>query len=489
MFAFQDTLGPVEIAFTDRHGGTSGGPFASLNLAEPGTTPAGAEEADPAAERAAVRRNVDLAVRAFAGVDPAAPTPPVVRMRQVHGADVHVVTAGDERRRPRDGLVTAERGTVLMVRVADCVPVLLADAGHGIVAAVHAGRPGLAAGRGAGRRRGDARRWAPSRLTRLGRARTCAAPATRCPTGCGPRSARSCPSPTPRPRGARPRWTSAPGCAAQLARRRVRGRRRVALHRRGRGPVLLPPPGPALRPAGRPGPGAAVIPARARARRARRATSSGSAARIADAAGRSGRSADEVTLTVVTKFFPASDVRLLADLGVRHVGENRHQEAEAKAAECADLGLTWHFIGGLQSNKAAAVATYADVVESVDRAKLLRGLSVGRPPARPRRGRPGPGEPRHRTRRRWSCGGPARRRRPARRAGRRGRRAAAPRGDGGRAAGGGSPACVRETRRDRLVGAPDRAVRDLDLGRDERRPRSRRRIRRDTRADRQCGAR
>ncbi|NUR05801.1 MAG: YggS family pyridoxal phosphate-dependent enzyme [Nocardioidaceae bacterium] len=100
-------------------------------------------------------------------------------------------------------------------------------------------------------------------------------------------------------------------------------------------------------------------------------------ARIADACARSGRSADEVTLTVVTKFFPASDVRLLADLGVRHVGENRHQEAQAKAAECADLGLVWHFVGGLQSNKAAAVAGYADVVESVDRGKLLRGLSKG----------------------------------------------------------------------------------------------------------------
>ena len=59
---------------------------------------------------------------------------------------------------------------------------------------------------------------------------------------------------------------------------------------------------------------------------------------------------------MVTKFFPASDVRLLADLGVTDVGENRHQEAEAKAAECADLGLRWHFVGTLQSNKAAAVA-------------------------------------------------------------------------------------------------------------------------------------
>jgi PLP dependent protein len=99
--------------------------------------------------------------------------------------------------------------------------------------------------------------------------------------------------------------------------------------------------------------------------------------RIADACRSTGRDPDEVTLTVVTKFFPASDVRLLVDLGVRHVGENRHQEAEAKVRECADLDLTWHFIGGLQSNKAAAVASYADVVESVDRAKLLPGLSSG----------------------------------------------------------------------------------------------------------------
>jgi len=59
------------------------------------------------------------------------------------------------------------------------------------------------------------------------------------------------------------------------------------------------------------------------------------------------------------------------------VGENRHQEAEAKAAECADLSLTWHFIGGLQSNKAAAVATYCQVVESVDRLKLVAALSNG----------------------------------------------------------------------------------------------------------------
>jgi pyridoxal phosphate enzyme (YggS family) len=99
--------------------------------------------------------------------------------------------------------------------------------------------------------------------------------------------------------------------------------------------------------------------------------------RIATACAEAGRPEDDVSLVVVTKFFPASDIRLLAELGVTDVGENRHQEAEAKAAECADLGLRWHFIGGLQSNKAAAVASYADVVESVDRPKLVAPLARG----------------------------------------------------------------------------------------------------------------
>ncbi len=99
--------------------------------------------------------------------------------------------------------------------------------------------------------------------------------------------------------------------------------------------------------------------------------------RIDRACSDAGRSATDITLIVVTKFFPPSDVRLLADLGVRHVGENRHQEAVEKAAECADLDLDWHFIGALQSNKAAAVAGYADAVHSVDRAKIIRGLSRG----------------------------------------------------------------------------------------------------------------
>jgi pyridoxal phosphate enzyme (YggS family) len=99
--------------------------------------------------------------------------------------------------------------------------------------------------------------------------------------------------------------------------------------------------------------------------------------RIGAAASSAGRDPDDVTLVVVTKFFPASDVRLLAELGVTDVGENRHPEAGDKLAECGDLGLRWHFIGGLQSNKAATVASYADVVESVDRVKLVGALSRG----------------------------------------------------------------------------------------------------------------
>ncbi|WP_067795780.1 YggS family pyridoxal phosphate-dependent enzyme [Actinomadura formosensis] len=98
-------------------------------------------------------------------------------------------------------------------------------------------------------------------------------------------------------------------------------------------------------------------------------------ARVAAACAAAGRDEAEITLIAVTKTFPASDVRLLAGLGLTDVGENRDQEARPKAAECADLPLTWHFVGRLQSNKARAVAGYADVVHSVDRSRLVSALS------------------------------------------------------------------------------------------------------------------
>ncbi|GGS96859.1 YggS family pyridoxal phosphate-dependent enzyme [Streptomyces chromofuscus] len=97
--------------------------------------------------------------------------------------------------------------------------------------------------------------------------------------------------------------------------------------------------------------------------------------RIAAACAAAGRRREEVTLIVVTKTYPAADVRMLSELGVRHVAENRDQDAAPKAAECADLPLTWHFVGQLQTNKVRSVVGYADFVQSVDRSKLVTALS------------------------------------------------------------------------------------------------------------------
>ena len=96
--------------------------------------------------------------------------------------------------------------------------------------------------------------------------------------------------------------------------------------------------------------------------------------RIARAASAAGRAPEAITLVAVTKTWPASDVRLLAGLGVTDVAENRDQEARPKHEACADLSLRWHFVGQLQRNKARAVASYADVVQSVDRAPLVAAL-------------------------------------------------------------------------------------------------------------------
>ncbi|MBG0856040.1 YggS family pyridoxal phosphate-dependent enzyme [Streptomyces spinoverrucosus] len=97
--------------------------------------------------------------------------------------------------------------------------------------------------------------------------------------------------------------------------------------------------------------------------------------RIAAACAAAGRRREEVTLIVVTKTYPAADVRILSELGVRHVAENRDQDAAPKAAECSDLPLTWHFVGQLQTNKVRSVVGYADLVQSVDRSRLVTALS------------------------------------------------------------------------------------------------------------------
>lgn len=146
MFAFRDARGVVDVAFTDRHGGVSQGPFSSLNLAQSG-----------ADDVAAVGENIRRVTEAFTGT-PAGqrPAPVVARMHQVHGADVTVVDAtflkslgsphGLGSQPASDGLVSTTPGVVLMVRVADCVPVLLADVVTGVIGAAHAGRPGMVAG-------------------------------------------------------------------------------------------------------------------------------------------------------------------------------------------------------------------------------------------------------------------------------------------------------------------------------------------------------
>lgn len=97
--------------------------------------------------------------------------------------------------------------------------------------------------------------------------------------------------------------------------------------------------------------------------------------RVVSACASAGRDPDEITLIVVTKTYPSSDVRALVGLGVRDVGENRDQDAAPKARECRDLDLRWHFIGQLQTNKCRSVVTYADLVHSVDRLSLVTALA------------------------------------------------------------------------------------------------------------------
>ena len=113
---------------------------------------------------------------------------------------------------------------------------------------------------------------------------------------------------------------------------------------------------------------------------------------------------NDVQIVAVTKTYPASDVRILADLGITAMGENKDQEAREKASACADLEITWHFIGQLQRNKVNSVVRYAQVIESVDRLALAQALARSNatldvllqvsldPPGTPNRGGAAPGE-------------------------------------------------------------------------------------------------
>lgn len=98
---------------------------------------------------------------------------------------------------------------------------------------------------------------------------------------------------------------------------------------------------------------------------------------IEEACRGAGRSPEEVELIVVTKFHPPELISALAALGVRDVGENRHQEAQAKAEALADLDLRWHFVGQLQTKKARQAARYAHAIHSVDRERLVDAIADG----------------------------------------------------------------------------------------------------------------
>ena len=106
-------------------------------------------------------------------------------------------------------------------------------------------------------------------------------------------------------------------------------------------------------------------------------------ARIAAACAAAGRPRAALRLVVVTKTYPVTDVAALAGLGVADVGESRHPEAGRKVDEYNELAevgqpaLCWHFVGAVQTNKAAAVARYADLVHSVDRTRLVAALDRG----------------------------------------------------------------------------------------------------------------
>jgi len=102
------------------------------------------------------------------------------------------------------------------------------------------------------------------------------------------------------------------------------------------------------------------------------------AARIREAAQAAGRDPDTVGLLAVSKTQPAEAIREANGAGLSDFGENYLQEALEKQADLADLALTWHFIGPIQSNKTRAIAEHFDWVHSVDRLKIAQRLSEQR---------------------------------------------------------------------------------------------------------------
>ena len=96
--------------------------------------------------------------------------------------------------------------------------------------------------------------------------------------------------------------------------------------------------------------------------------------RVAAAAHRAGRDRDSIRLVAISKTFPADAVRAAAHAGQIDFGENKVQEAAQKIAGCADLDVSWHLVGHLQSNKARKAAALFNVIHSVDSTSLALKL-------------------------------------------------------------------------------------------------------------------
>lgn len=105
--------------------------------------------------------------------------------------------------------------------------------------------------------------------------------------------------------------------------------------------------------------------------------------RIAAAAQLAGRAVEDIRLLAVSKTFPPERVREAAQAGQIAFGENYLQESLEKIAALADLGLEWHFIGPLQSNKTRPVAEHFSWVHGIERLKIAERLSAARGAARP----------------------------------------------------------------------------------------------------------
>ncbi len=299
-------------------------------------------------------------------------------LNQTHSADVHDALEPTDSPPSGDAWVCEDGSVSLAVAVADCLPVLLVGGGPRgpVTAAAHAGRSGLMAGVLENTVRAMRQRRAQSIRAWIG------------PGACG--SCYEVPQEMVNDLAShRPglasltRWGTPALDLRAHAPHSLRSSQSMCTMWEGAPSKRLDSSPTAPRRAGAPlragSPGSCGSHERPRSQE----LSKGLAAvnrRIDAAVASAGRSVAP-ELIVVTKYFPAEDAVRLVRLGAAQLGENKDQEAAAKAKQVAEQleneSPRWHFIGQLQSNKAKSVARYAHAVHSVDRGKLVAPLSRG----------------------------------------------------------------------------------------------------------------